>query len=89
MKILLIIAKYPQKLELNFPRSALFRMKTRVSLKYFLNDCQWKQFFASNSPQNPATLFFLKILVTLRSFTQFECTVREIKLKKTAKVCFI
>ena len=25
-------------------------MKTKVSLKYFLNDFLWKQFFASNSP---------------------------------------
>ena len=38
-KILLILAKSTTKLQLNFSRSALFHMKTRVSLKYFATDC--------------------------------------------------
>ena len=29
----------------NFFRSALFHMKTRVSLKYFVNDCLWHKFW--------------------------------------------
>ena len=39
---------------LNFSRSALFHIKTRVSVKYFVNDCLLKHFFASNSPQIPS-----------------------------------
>ena len=36
-KILLILAKTFEKQKLHFPRSALFRMKTKVSLKFFGN----------------------------------------------------
>ena len=34
-----------EKQKLNFFRSALSHMKTRVSLKYFVNDYLWKTFF--------------------------------------------
>ena len=40
MKILLILAKTLEKHKLNFSRSAQFHMKTRVSLKYFMNNCR-------------------------------------------------
>ena len=30
------------KIRLDFSRSALFHMKTRVYLKYFVNDCLWR-----------------------------------------------
>ena len=46
-------------------------MKTRVTLKHVVNDCLWKQTFASNPPQTPSNLIYLTILVTLRPFTQF------------------
>ena len=39
-KILLILAKTAEKKKLNFSRSALFHIKTRVSLKYFVNGCR-------------------------------------------------
>ena len=39
---------------LNVSHSALFHLKTGVSLKYFVNDCLWKPFFYSNSPQTPS-----------------------------------
>ena len=42
IKILLILAKTIEKPKLNFSRWALFHMKTRVSLKYFVNYCLWK-----------------------------------------------
>ena len=71
MKILLIIAKTLEKQKLDFSRSALCRMKARVSLRHFVNDYLWKQFFASNSSQTPSDLISLTILVTLRPFTQF------------------
>ena len=38
-KILSALVKHPEKQKLNFSRSALFHMKTRVCLKYFVNDC--------------------------------------------------
>ena len=59
-------------------------MKTRVSLKYFVNDCLWKHFFASNSPQTPSNLIYLTILVTLRPFTHFKPKFGAIKLQKSA-----
>ena len=40
IKILLILAKTLEKEKLNFSRSALFHMKTRVSIRYFVNDCR-------------------------------------------------
>ena len=61
-----------------------FHMKTRVSLKYFVNDCLWKQLFSSNSSQIPPNLISLTILETLRPFTQFSPKIRAIKLKKSA-----
>ena len=40
MKILLILEKTLEKQKLHFSRSALIHMKTRVSLKYLVNDCR-------------------------------------------------
>ena len=40
MKILSILAKHSSKeKKLNFSRSTLFHMKTRLCLKYFVHDC--------------------------------------------------
>ena len=64
-------------------------MKTRVSLKHFLNDCLWKQFFAFNLPQTPSNLILLTILVTLSSFTKFELKIRVIKLQKVQQFALI
>ena len=41
MKILSIQAKTLEKQKLNFYRSALFHMETRVNLKYFVNGCSF------------------------------------------------
>ena len=62
-------------------------MKTRVSLKYFVNDCLWKPFFDYNSPQITLKLISMTILVTLRPFTLFKPKITAIKLKKRAKLC--
>ena len=48
-----IVAKTLEKQKLNFSRSALFRLKTKVSLKYFVSDCPRKQIFAPNLAQTP------------------------------------
>ena len=37
-----------EKQKLNFSRRALFHMKTRVSLKYFVNDCSFKSYLFLN-----------------------------------------
>ena len=39
IKILLILAKTFEKQKLNFSRSALVRLETKVSLKYFVDGC--------------------------------------------------
>ena len=60
-------------------------MKTRVSLKYFVNDSLWKRFFVSMSPHVHSNLFCWTILVTLRPLTQFQPKVRATTLQKSAK----
>ena len=55
---------------LNFFRSALFHMKTGVSLKYFARDVSENIFF-SKSHQALSNLIYLTILVTPRPLTQF------------------
>ena len=46
-------------------------VKTKVGLKYFGNDCIWKQFYGSNLPQASLNLICMKILVALMCLTQF------------------
>ena len=70
-KILSILAKDSLSIEIELSRSALFQVKTKVFLKYFVRGCLWKQVFASNLHQAPSDLICLAILVTLRSLTQF------------------
>ena len=38
MEILSVLEKSPEKWKLNFSRSALFHMKSKAGLKYFVND---------------------------------------------------
>ena len=45
--------------------------KTRVRLRHPVNDCLWKQAFASNLRQTPSNLISFTIFVTLRSVTKF------------------
>ena len=60
-------------------------MKTRVSLKYFVNNCLWKTFFDCNSPQTPSNVISLIIMVTLRSFTLFNLKLEQLSCKKKLK----
>ena len=73
MEILLKLAKNSWKPEGKFSGSALFGMKTRVSLKYFVDDCLWKylcewMFFNSNSTQITSNLISLTISVSQEIF---------------------
>ena len=69
------------------PRIALFRVKTRVCLIYFVKDCLLIQLSASNLPQLPSKFIYETILVNVKLFTQFELKIRESKLQKRAKFC--
>ena len=66
---------------------AVFHMKTKVSLKYFLNVCLWKLFAASLLPQIPLNLILLTILRTPRPLTHFNPKIRAIKSQKHADIC--
>ena len=65
----------------------LFDMRTRVCLKYFPNDCLWKQFFVFEVLPDLFQLDFLKVLITLRLFSQLQHRIRATKLQKSAKSC--
>ena len=80
-------SKSSWKTEMNFSFSALVLMKTRVSLKYFVNDCLRKHFFASNWSLTSSNWISLNVLVTLRPFTQFWPKIRAIKTQKSPKIC--
>ena len=67
MKILLILAKKKilEKQAIKICRGALFHMKNRVSLKYFVNDCLQKQIFPSNLPKITSNLIFFSFNLQL------------------------
>ena len=61
-------------------------MKTRVSLKYFVNDCFRKQFFASNSPQTPSNVISSKILGTICCLSHiFNLKLEQLSCEKVLK----
>ena len=64
-------------------------MKTRVCLKYFLNDCLWKQIFAANSVQTVPDLISVTVLVTLRPFVQFQFKIGQLTCKQVIKFDFL
>ena len=63
-------------------------MKTKVCRKYFVNDCLWKTFFASDLPQIPSNFISFLNFVTLRPFTEFSSKIQETELKKCANISF-
>ena len=80
--------KTAQKQKLKLFRILLFNMKTKVCLKCFVNNCLWKQFFASKLPQRPSNLISFTIFVTLMSLTQFQPKIQAKKFEKGAKTRF-
>ena len=48
--------------------SALFRMKTRVSHRYFVTECLPKRFFDSNLEKNSSNLLFLDLFCKCNNF---------------------
>ena len=64
---------------------SLFRIKTRVCLKYFVNDFLWEHVFASTLPQTPLKKISFKIFVILRHLTSFSSKFKQISHKKVLK----
>ena len=60
-------------------------MKTRVSLKYFVNDCHWKQYFVSNAPHTPSKLVSLTTLVTVAILHICNQKTKQLSCKKGLK----
>ena len=60
-------------------------MKTRVSLRYFLNDYLWKHYFASNSTQIPSNLISLTILATQGTLHSFNLKLEQLSSKNVLK----
>ena len=75
-------------MKLSFSGSALFHMKTRVCIKYFIRDCILIVFYPFNSPQIPLNLNCLKSLGTLKPLTlrQFQPKIRATILQTSGKI---
>ena len=82
-KILLTLANTPEK-QLNFSCKALFPRKTRVSHKYFVHDCLWKQFLLL-SCSRPFKPIFLTFFVTVRSLSQVNLKLEQLSCRKVLK----
>ena len=65
---------------------ALFHIKTRVYLKYFVNDCLYKLFILPIRFRFPSNLICLTILLTLKLLKQFQHKIRVRILRKSAKI---
>ena len=87
IKILLSSEKTSAKQKLNFSRGALFSVKTRISLKDFVNDCLLKQFFASTSHRTRSNLISLTILV--KTFHSFNQKLEQLSCKKMIKFALL
>ena len=57
-----------------------------MNLRNFVNDCLWKRFLDSHSPQT-SDLLFLTILVSLRPFALLQPKIRAVNFQKYAKNC--
>ena len=68
MKVLLILEENLEKSKQNFSRRALFHIKTRVSLTYFVSYCLEKLIFDSNSPQTTFKFNFFDPFVNSKTF---------------------
>ena len=82
----LVLAKnLPKKRNLTLPvrKTFLLHMKTRLCLKYFMNDCLWKQVLASNSD-----LFRFDLFENFRNskpFDSFNLKLERLICKRTLK----
>ena len=62
--------KSPEKQKLNFSRSTLFNMKTRVSLNYFVNNCLFKIII---NVHTQFIQFIVTIIVTVKKIDYSAC----------------
>ena len=82
---MLILAKKCWKIETTAFPYFIVSHKTRVFLKYFVNDFLWEHVFASNLPQTPLKRISFTIFVTLRHLTSFSSKFKQISRKKVLK----
>ena len=82
-KSLLTLANSPKK-QLKFSCKALFPIKSRVSLKYFVHDCLWKQFLLL-SCSRAFNVFLLTFFVTVRSLSQVNLKLEQLSCRKVLK----
>ena len=61
-------------------------MKTRVSVKYFVNDCLWIQFLLLSRPR-PLKLGLIDNIGIRLTFIQFQPKIRAIQLQISGKIC--
>ena len=80
-KILLTLANTPEK---QFSCKALFPKKTRVSLKYFVHDCLWKQFLLLSCSRAFKPIFWT-FFVTVRSLSQVNLKLEQLSCRKVLK----
>ena len=64
-------------------------MKTKVSLRCFVNYCLWKLFFDSNSPHTSSNLICLTFLVTLRPLHRFNLKLEQLSGKKDVRFALL
>lgn len=76
-----------EKERLNFSRSSLYYMKTRVYLRYFFHDSLWRRVFWLQVFPDLFKLGLFDNLVTLKRFTQFSFKLRETDMQKNSKIC--
>ena len=82
-KTFLILAKNKSKLS----GIALFQIKTRVCLMYFVHDCLWKEFSSFNSHQASSKFIFVTNLVSMRLLKHFQLQSRKTNLPKRPNFC--
>ena len=98
MKILSALVEIKkEKQKLNFFRSALFHMKSRVCLKYFVNDCLWVvsnlildllKRVASNKNIRKSSIKKMKLFLSVAFQVTFACSKSTIE-KLTKGVRFV
>ena len=81
-----MLAKSYEKQKLNFSCSALFHMKTRVSLKYFVNDCG---FFKKENKRACCILIFFSTELLFKTKLEIHNMILILKANKVFLILFL
>ena len=89
MEALLILQWNSWKKKSNFSCSAPFQIKTKISLKFFLNYCLWKEFLILIHPRRQQT-YFLRPFRYLSGLSHcFNLKLEQLDCKKVLKFAFV